>query len=263
MWNRVTEWTKVLPPSRPSREHMNWFRKELQTQNPEGRIGILGSTPELRDLVGKLGFRRLDVLERDMEFCARMTKLRTGSSKENFVEGDWRETLLARKGRYTALLSDLTGGNIPYEEREEFYKTVARALDDKGVFLDKCLTHPGPHECLDELLEEYEWQPVNWETVNRFNCEIFFCSTLLDRSERVDTTDFYRTLRERPNGENVRRILQMMLQVTPEGMMWYYGRRWKEIKDMYEKHFVAKETLQEKEGSPYHGRMKCIAWQRR
>ena len=263
MWDKVTQWSKVLPPSRPSREHMNWFRKHLQSKNREDRIGILGSTPELRDLAGKLGFTTVDVLERDMEVCARMTKLRTGSSEEILVEGDWQETLRARKGQYAALLSDLTGGNIPYDQRGEFYKTIASALDDKGVFLDKCLTHPGPHESFEELLEEYEWQPVNWETVNRFNCQIFFCSTLLDRSKQVDTTDFYKTLRELPTRENVRRILQMMLQVTPEGMVWYYGRRWKEIRDMYENHLVATETMGEKEGSPYYRRMKCIAWQRR
>ena len=113
--------------------------------------------------------------------------------------GDWRETLRARRGHYAALLSDLTGGNIPYDERDEFYQTIAWALDDKGIFLDKCLTHPRPHESLQKLLQEYEWQPVNWETVNRFNCEVFFCSTLLDRSERVDTTDFYRIVTEPVN----------------------------------------------------------------
>ena len=128
MWDKVTKWTKVLPPSRPSREHMDWFRKHLQTRKLEGRIGILGSTPELRDLAGKLGFRRVDVLDRDMEVCARMTKLRTGNSEEDLVEGEWRETLAARRGKYNALMSDLTGGNIPYDERDEFYKMIARGF---------------------------------------------------------------------------------------------------------------------------------------
>ena len=263
MWDNVTTWSMVLPPSRPSRQHLDWFRRHLQTRDRERRIGILGSTPELRDLAGKLGFTRVDVLDRDMAVCARMTELRTGNTEENLIEGDWRETLGARRGQYSALLSDLTGGNIPYDERCEFYRTIASALDDNGVLLDKCLTHPGPHKNLEELLERYEWAPVNWETVNWFNCEVFFCSTLLERSERVDTTDFYRSLRTRPNGENVRGILQLMPKVTPEEMVWYYGRDWKEIKMMYEKHLVATDTLAEKDDSPYYGRMKCIAWQRR
>ena len=126
--------------------------------------------------------------------------------------------------------SDLTGGNIPYDERRQFYSTVAGALNKKGLFLDKCLTHPGPHENVEELLEKYEWEPVNWETVNRFNCEVFFCSTLLDTTERVDTTEFYNTLENRKNGENVTKILEMMPQVTPRAMMWYYGREWREVK---------------------------------
>ena len=263
MWQKVTKWTKVLPPSRPSREHIHWFKRHLQTRNREARVGVLGSTPELRDLAGKLKFRRVDVLERDMEVCARMTRLRTGNTKETFVKGDWRKTLGARRGQYTVLLSDLTGGNIPYDERAEFYETIAAALEDDGLFLDKCLTHPGPHERLEELLDKYEWQPVNWETVNWFNCEVFFCSTLLDKCDRVDTTDFYRRLRECSHGETVGRILQMMPYVTPEGMVWYYGRSWDEIKAMYEKHLVATDTLEEKNESPYYGRMKCIAWRRR
>ena len=263
MWDKVTQWSKVLPPSRPSREHLNWFRKQLQLKNREDRIGILGSTPELRDLAGKLGFTTVDVLDRDREVCALMTRLRTGNSEENFVEGDWRETLRERKGQYAALLSDLTGGNIRYDQRDEFYKTIACALDDSGVFLDKCLTHPGPHENFEDLLKEYEWQPVNWDTVNRFNCQVFFCSNLLDRSERVDTTDFYKTLRELPNRENITRILQMMPKVTPEGMVWYYGRGWSEIRELYENHLIATETTEEIKTSPYYRRMKCIAWKRR
>ena len=263
MWKKVTKWTKVLPPSRPSREHIHWFRKHLQTLNRESRIGILGSTPELRDLAGKLRFRRVDVLDRDMEVCARMTRLRTGSTEEIFVEGDWRKTLGERRGQYAALLSDLTGGNIPYDERSAFYKTIASALEEEGLFLDKCLTHPGPHENLEELLEKYEGQPVNWDTVNRFNCEVFFCSTLLDNSQRVDTSGFYSKLQERSHGENVARILQMMPYVTPEGMVWYYGRPWIEIKAMYEQYLVAFDTLEEKSDSPYYQRMKCIAWRRR
>ena len=217
----------------------------------------------MRDLVGKLGFGSVDVLDRDGKMFSRMTRLRTGNSNEHFIEGDWRETLAARKDHYSALLSDLTGGNIAYKEREEFYETIACALDEHGVFLDKCLTHPGPHEDVEELLEDYEWWPVNWETVNWFNCQVFFCSTLLDRGERVDTTDFYKTLYEWPNGDNLRRILQMMPQVTPEGMVWYYGRRWNEIRKMYEKNLIAAETLEERKGSPYYRRMKCIAWKKR
>lgn len=263
MWEKVTKWTKVLPPSRPSREHIRWFKRHLQTRNRQARIGILGSTPELRDLAGKLRFKRVDVLDRDMEVCARMTRLRTGSSEESFVEGDWRKSLGARRGHYTALLSDLTGGNIPYEERSDFYKTIASALEDDGLFLDKCLTHPRPHENLDELLDKYEWQPINWDTVNWFNCEVFFCSTLLENGERVDSSEFYNKLRTRSHGENVARILQMMPHVTPEGMVWYYGRRWSEIRAIYEKHLVTIDTLEEKSESPYYRRMKCIAWRKR
>ena len=192
-----------------------------------------------------------------------MTKLRTGSSEEIYIGGDWRNTLAKRPGRYDVLLSDLTGGNIPYDERSDFYKTIALALHDDGIFLDKCLTHPIPHENLADLLEKYEWYPVNWDTVNRFNCEVFFCSTLLNRKEQVDTTEFYRLLLEQQNGDNVTRILQMMPHVTPEDMLWYYGRSWNEVRCMYQDYLVQIHISEEAPESPYYRRMKCIAWRRK
>ena len=52
-WDRMTSWELVLPPSRPSQQHLDWFRKHLGELQQDDPIAILGSTPELRDLLAQ------------------------------------------------------------------------------------------------------------------------------------------------------------------------------------------------------------------
>ena len=136
------------------------------------------------------------------------------------------QTLPDCSGRFAAVLSDLTSGNIPYEQRSEFYSLVVESLRPGGMFCDKLLSHPIPHERLDELLDKYESAPLNLDTVNRFNCEVFFCSELLTVFGRVDTNRFYNHLRQRSLGPTVRAILDRLPLVTPPGMTWDYGKPW-------------------------------------
>ena len=70
-WDRIESWELVLPPSRPSQQHLDWFRKHLGKLRTDEPIAILGSTPELRDLLALLGFRNINVLERNVEFLAK------------------------------------------------------------------------------------------------------------------------------------------------------------------------------------------------
>ena len=263
MWERVKTWERVLPPSRPSWAHLRWFRKELDGVDRREPIGILGSTPELRDLVGRLGFEKVEVLERSEEMWGAMSSLRTEDNAETLIKGDWRTTLEEREGRYEALVSDLTGGNIAYEERDGFYERIAGALTENGLFLDKCLTHPIAHEKVEELLEKYEWGPVNWGTVNEFNCEMFFASELLNETNEVVTSRFYQRLKGMEAGRTVKRLLEMLPEVTPRGMRWYYGKEWREVRPAYGRHLEQVGEEKEEIKSPYNGRMKCITWRRR
>ena len=194
-WDRMESWELVLPPSRPSREHLAWFREQLTHLHPEDPIAILGSTPELCDLLALQGFCDVYVLERNLPFFDQMKQLRVTPPNETLLEGDWMHTLRLCDGRFAAVLSDLTSGNVPYSAQDDFYLLIAQSLRPGGIFCDKLLSHPIPHEHLEDLLAKYETAPLNLDTLNRFNCEVFFCSDLLTRFGRVDTSEFYSHLR--------------------------------------------------------------------
>ena len=140
----MESWELVLPPSRPSQQHLDWFRKHAGELRADDPIAILGSTPELRDLLALLGFRDVYVLERNAAFLARMNGLRVRPSTETVLYGDWMQTLPGYSGRFAAVLSDLTSGNVPYKQRREFYSLIAESLRPGGMFCDKLLSYPIP-----------------------------------------------------------------------------------------------------------------------
>ena len=256
----MESWELVLPPSRPSQQHLNWFRKHLHELRADDPIAILGSTPELRDLLALLGFRDIHVLERNVEFLAKMDRLRVKPAAETVLHGDWMQTLTNCSGRFAAVLSDLTSGNIPYGQRSEFYSLVAESLRPGGMFCDKLLSYPIPHERLEELLDKYENAPLNLDTVNRFNCEMFFCSELLTKFGRVDTDRFYEYLRQIDPGPMVRAILDQLPRITPLGMTWDYGKSWCFVQEVFDSRLRCSDDQLEGGDSPYANRLRCLRW---
>ena len=256
----MESWELVLPPSRPSQQHLDWFRKHLGEYQADDPIAILGSTPELRDLVALLGFRDIHVLERNREFLARMDRLRVRQTAETVLHGDWMQTLSGCTGRFAAVLSDLTSGNIPYDQRSEFYSLVAESLGPGGMFCDKLLSYPIPHKPLDGLLGKYENAPLNLETVNRFNCEVFFCSELLGVFGQVNTSLFYDHLRQMSIGPTVGGILDLLPSVTPRGMTWDYGRPWFLVREEFDASLHCSDDHLEGGDSPYANRLRCLRW---
>ena len=262
-WDQMETWELVLPPSRPSRQHLDWFQTHLRELREDDPIAVLGSTPELRDLLAVLGFRDVYVLERNMKFHAEMDLLRVRPTAETILQGDWMQTLPTCSGRFAAVLSDLTSGNIPYRQRGDFYSLVAESLRSGGMFCDKLLSHPIPHERLDNLLDKFENSPVNLDTVNRFNCEVFFCSELLDEFGLVDTGWFYDRLRQMRSGPTVDAILDRLPYITPPGMTWYYGRPWNVVREEFDPRLHCSDERMEGGDSPYANRLRCLRWDKR
>ena len=261
-WDRMRSWELVLPPSRPSGHHLAWFRRQLSGLCPHDPVAVLGSTPELRDLLALHGFRDVCVLERNASFLEQMNQLRVTTAHETLVQGDWMQTLPDSAGRFAAIFSDLTSGNVPYSQQKDFYSLIAQSLRPGGIFCDKLLTYPIPHESVDALLTKYEAEPVNLDTVNRFNCEMFFCSALLSRFGKVDTDRFYAYLRQKNLGLTVRAILERLPLITPPGMTWYYGLPWTLVRDVVDSRLFCSAEQVEVEPSPYAKRLRLLRWTR-
>jgi hypothetical protein len=221
-------------------------------------VAVLGSTPEFRDLLFESGFRDIYILERNLTFLAAMSASRIYQNTERTIEGDWLETLPTLKAKFTLILSDLTSGNIPYEDRAGFYEMITGSLTEGGLFSDKVLTHPRPHIPLSVLVAKYAALPLNLSYINTFSCEAIFCSELLDIGGTVDSSLFYRILDGRIQNERVRAFARHAQRITPPGFLWWYGRKWDEVVTTYCPRLEIVSVYEDEASSPYYERLKMF-----
>ncbi len=261
-WDSMQNWHLVLPPSRPSGEELERIRSLASDIDRSAPVGVLGSTPEFRDLLHEFGFSNVHVLERNMRFYEVMGEWRVYQNDEHVVSGDWRDTLGSLRGIYALILSDLTSGNIPYSDRAGFYDLVTEALRPGGFFCDKVLTHTGPMLSLDYLFAKYSSLPLNILHINNFSCETLFCSELLDAENVVDSTKFHAILNERAPNERVAAFVRHTPLITPLGCKWYYGMRWCDLEQEYCPDLARTSVHEDVASSPYYRRMKCFCLQK-
>lgn len=262
VWSRMDHWDLVLPPSRPDAYQLELIRRVISDVDRGAPVGVLGSTPEFRDLLAELGFSDIRIFERNNDSYRRMSALRSRETSERLVEGDWLMTLPLQAQEMHLLLSDLTMGNIPYDSREAFYGGVRLSLATGGLFIDKVLRHPEPGLPVSRLLEKYAWLPLNLATVNRFSCEALFCSELLDVSHVVDTSALYDELASRPMAANTRAVLARTPLITPRNGRWWYGRPWHRLEPEYCAGLRILAAEEDRPESPYAGRVQVRVYRR-
>jgi hypothetical protein len=255
-WGKISNWRLVLPPSRPAAWQLALLRKALDRLDRGRPVAVLGSTPEFRDLFAEMGFKKVYVFEKRPSFFRQMNELRCYQSAEHLIRGDWLQTLTNYKSAFGAILSDLTSGNIPYEHRDHFYGAIAKALGSNGIFIDKILTHPFPHEKLKDLESEFISLPANLDTFNRFSCKFLFCSELLDRKSEVDSSLFFSILSERFSNAKLIALLNGAKLITPPQCRWWYGVRWPRLRATYFSHLKIKSIFPDVADSPYAGRVR-------
>ncbi len=251
----------MLPPGRPSRDHLDFVRPYIAMLPANADIAILGSTPELRDLCVEQDRRHVHVIDRSPSFHRSVASILI---YENPIEqvhfGDWFDVLRAMPNSFHAILSDLTLGGIEYKRRAAFFRALHGALRPGGLFLDKVLTHSSALLSLNGLDRKYREAPFNLATVNDFANDYFFLSELAATGV-VDIARSHAVLRRRFSGSpRLRRILNEALTlVTPNGV-WYYGRPWSSVKRTYARNLVQIGRRDEVKPSVFAGRLRMLAY---
>jgi hypothetical protein len=259
-WSQFTTWHYVLPPSRPSERELKAIKRLVgQRGKPLKRAAVLGSTPEFRDLLVELECPEIVVFERNAAFYEQIQKLRVyPAAPETVVWGEWLKMLPAYANAFDLVLSDLTSGNIRYQEREEFYRSIGNALNEGGQFYDKVLTHSNVFISLDEIRDKYASLPPNLLHINQFSCEALFCSELIRDSRVVDTSEIYRTLESELTSPRLATFVKLAELVTPRGCLWYYGAHWTELAPSYCTGLASRQIMGDVIGSPYYGRLRVF-----
>lgn len=104
---------------------------------------LLGSTPELRDMLAEFPMIRLTLIDYDFAMTKAMTELMaTDGLAETWIEGDWLTVPLPAL-HYDAVLSDLVLGNLEPERQVELIRRVHGLLKASGRWLNRA-------DCVDE-----------------------------------------------------------------------------------------------------------------
>jgi hypothetical protein len=102
-------------------------------------------------------------------------------------------------------------------------------------------------------------ESLKWITeIRSFNCEVLFCSDLLDNEQHiVDASSFYDQL----HALNISRISEFINachEITPSGCIWWYNIDWDEERQTHERYWQIKEIFDEPGESEYFGRAKLM-----
>jgi hypothetical protein len=257
-WVKYKTWHLVKPPSRPDIWQLDICRNTLLSLPRLKNVAVLGSTIEYRELLAEMDSINVFVFDRNRSFYDYSIQFIKKCIKETFVDGNWLETLFEYVGFFDVVLSDLTSGNIPYEHRETFYKGIADSMSKNAIFIDRLLSKRKPFLNIDELIKKYSNLPVSNDTVNNFNCEVLFCSTLLNNKEMiVDSSVIYDYLLDL----NIPQITDFVIacyDITPRDCVWWYSQPWDIEWQLYTNFFCILEEYHEPINSDYYGRTKLL-----
>lgn len=258
-WENMDQWEVVLPPSRPTTTELNRIENYIKEYDRGEPVAILGSTPEFRELLDRLGFNNRFIFDKSIEFYSRMSNLLPNGleNREHFVIGDWLETLHQYSNYFQVILSDLTMGNIAYTNRGAFYNHIAGAVKEGGTFIDKVLAFDFNPPKLEKLFEKYERLPINLRTVNDFSSEVLFCSELVTHDKIVDSTKFYQYIESGDFSDKIKFFSKLAHMITPKGFIWHYGIPWQELSEVYGSFYKQQIVyVEEEKESPYYKRTK-------
>ena len=252
-WQSMGDWRLVLPPSRPSEQHLHFVSRLVDGVSRDASVAVLGSTIEYREVLARSAIKNVFIFDKNIEFLRFVSALSKLELTETIIEGDWLDTLPNFEGAFDLVLSHLTLGNIHFGHRRRFYSAISKILSDSGKFVDFVLTNEPGYFPINSIEERFVYEPVHIGTANRFSCQALFCSELTEKFQVVDTRRIYDDLYQML-GAKIAPLIDLAQAVTPIGGCWYYGRNWDSENTERMKWFDLVATSPELPCSAYAGR---------
>ncbi len=149
-WEKIAQaWQKMTSPARPSLGDVQIYGKFIQQiikSNRHYRVLVLGSTPELRSLVLRLGLlKKIDLYLLDLNstmIYAMSAFLEIDKAKERQIIGDWLNTPF-KDQYFDIVLGDEILINVAEKDRDRLLQQIYRILKFDGAFITRA-SHVNP-----------------------------------------------------------------------------------------------------------------------
>lgn len=165
--SQSSEWRYITEPFRPSPEELKYYENFLDTVREKKRILLLGSTPELRDLLAHYyHVSKVYVCDFSWEMLEEMTKeLKSADpDKEIWVKTDWMDTALPQHF-FDVIIGDLVFMQFPPDQIREFLKKISVLLSERGIFIvrSRCRKEfrKSAKELIQDAMNEYKDGDLN------------------------------------------------------------------------------------------------------
>lgn len=138
-WEQQAEyWSTTPSPIRPSTHDLDGYQHFLERCSRSDRVLILGSTPELRDLVSKHGVAEVCLADFSYRMPATMLQFtrHVEPARETWVKANWFN-LPFPTGFFDIILGDLVLQQFPPKLEPKFLERIGRLLRDDGAFIGR------------------------------------------------------------------------------------------------------------------------------
>jgi len=128
---------RLVSPARPSAEAVNIYGEFLIKVNPR-KVMILGSTPELRDLIREQNISNPVIADFSIEMIKNNLLLCKKADGENeiWLKSDWLDLPLEKK-YFDCILGDLVIGQFISRDQPKLISKIAELLKPGGVFITR------------------------------------------------------------------------------------------------------------------------------
>lgn len=264
IWQKKEEWwynvwKKVEPPFCPSKGEVIFYEKAvkkiLKRKNP--KVLVLGSTPEIRDLLAKYKNLEVYIIDADVPVYRAMTRLMKRKNKqEKLVIGDWLK-MPFKKDTFDLSLNHGAFSVIKLKNHQRFYQNLKKVIKKDGyIVMSRVNVEPFLKDPISfkQIIDKYKKNPKYFKN---FQNRVYISWRLVSQPGVYDrrTQNFQyhvmaRKLRDcaKKQGLSEKEIKSLYftpgfdvnLKIDDTEIQTLKG-----LKTMIKKHFIIKETYQD------------------
>lgn len=185
-WKHIAQnWQQLTSPWRPSKENLESFAKliEESRKNDEAlKVLVLGSTPEIRDLLAKHNFD-VTIIDCNIEMMLAMTEIVEfeNMNNEKWVKASWTDIPL-RENYYDIVIGDYVTSQLAEKDLELMLESIKKVLKPEGKFITRVIFYNDETvEKLESIFQKYVHLEVTAQSVSDFAAEL--CISVIVKRE--------------------------------------------------------------------------------
>jgi len=237
----VNNWDILASPGRPSVWEIKLYEQWAKPHLRKGaNVLLLGSTPELRDMLAKHDCKVV-VVDNNLSMIEGMVKyVKRKPKNEIWVKTDWLKAPLKEK-YFDLVLGDFVLSNLPYTAHDQFLKRIKNWLKPNGSFITRIESFKDYYQTMSiaKLVKLCRNKPFDKKTINYFwNSGNWFTRPIKTKEAAIG--EFWQKLQRylaKNKEPKIRRLLEKSGFLFPLDKVWFTYME-KDLTKLLNKYFV-------------------------